>query len=321
MSRKLRRRIIMAAGASIAGAAIPLAAACNAWAETDYIDISYDGKTVYDDFPGANSAYGASDIGTPAESGANGDYAEVYGPANDNVVGLANDSATTDSGDTAIYDGVGTTTSPSDIFSSYGDVPGAQIVNGTNSDAEVYGGGNADINLLSNTVEDQVSNSTAYATNGGFADVTNDGLAPTGVTVSGDYADANGTAIGTATNGLSAGVTPSVASVYDSGNSVATANDTGFNLTVQDQGAAVDLANGSDAYATNAGSGADIIGTGTTAVTGDTNDVGNGLIESVTTSNAYEIDGLSYTTFLSDLFGFGGAAAESTAFTDLLGLF
>lgn len=321
MSSKSRRRVAMAVGATIAGAAIPIAAACNAWAETDYIDISYDGKTVYDDFPGANSAYGASDIGTAAESGTNNDFAEVYGPADDNVTGLANDSATSDSGDTAIYDGVGTTTAPSSIFSGYGDVPGAQIVNGTNSNAEVYGGGNADINLLSNTVEDQVSNSTAYATNGGFADVTNDGLAPSGVTVSGDYADANGTATGTATNGLSAGVTPSVASVYDSGNSVATANDTGFNLTSQDQGAAVDLANGSDAYATNAGSGADIIGTGTTAVTGDTNYVGDGSVFAETASNLYQIDGLSYTTFLSDLFGFEGAAAESTAFADLLGLF
>jgi hypothetical protein len=317
MSGKLRRRMIMAAGASIAGAAIPIAAACNAWAETDYIDISYDGKTVYDDFPGANSAFGASDVGTAAESGANNDYAEVYGPASNNIVGLANDSATTDSGDTAIYDGAGAT-APSGLF---GDVAGAQIVNGTNSDAEVYGGGNADINLLTNTVEDNVAGSSAIATNGGFADVTNDGLAPTGVTVSGDDAFANGTAIGTSTNGLSAGVTPSVASVYDSGNSVANANDTGFNFGVQDQGAAVDLANGSNAYAINAGSGSDIIGTGTTAVTGDTNLVGNGVIESVTASNLYEIDGLSYTTFLSDLFGFGGAAAESTAFTDLLGLF
>jgi hypothetical protein len=318
MTSNLRRRMIMAAGASIAGAAIPIAAACNAWAETDYIDISYDGKTVYDDFPGANSAYGASDIGTAAESGTNNDYAEVYGPASNDIVGLANDSATTDSGDTAIYDGAGAS-APSGLFA--GDAEGAQIVNGTNSNAEVYGGGNADINLATNGVEDNVASSSAIATNGGFADVTNDGLAPTGITVSGDDAFANGTATGTATNGLSPGVTPSVASVYDSGNSMATANDTGFNLTVQDQGAAVDLANGSDAYATNAGSGADIIGTGTTAVTGDTNYVGDGDIFSVLTSNTYEIDGLSYTTFLSDLFGLGGAAAETTAFTDLLGLF
>jgi hypothetical protein len=317
MSSKSRRRITMAVGATIAGAAIPIATAFTAWAETDYIDISYDGKTVYDDFPGANSAYGASDIGTPAESGVNGDFAEVYGPASNNIVGLANDSATTDSGDTAIYDGAGAS-APSGLF---GDTEGAQIVNGTNSYAEVYGGGNADINLATNGVEDNVANSSAIATNGGFADVTNDGLAPKGITVSGDDAFANGTATGTATNGLSTGVTPSVATVYDSGNSTATANDTGFNFSVQDQGAAVDLANGSDAYGTNPGSGADIIGTGTTAVTGDTNDVGNGLIESVTTSNVYEIDGLSYTTFLSDLFGFGGAAAESTAFADLLALF
>ena len=194
------------------------------------------------------------------------------------------------------------------------------MVNATNSDAEVFGGGNASISLP--IIGDApVSGSSAIATNGGFADVSNDGLAPTGVTVSGDDAFANGTATGTATNGLSAGVTPSVATVYDSGNSVATANDTGFNFGVQDQGAAVDLANGSDAYAINPGSGSDIIGTGTTAVTGDTNLVGNGLIESVTASNLYEIDGLSYTTFLSDLFGFGGAAAETAAFTDLLGLF
>ncbi len=254
----------MAVGASIAGAAIPIATAFTAWAETDYLDISYDGKILIDTFPNAPAA-GASDAGTYALSGTNNDYAEVYGPASNEITGLANDSSASDSGDVALYDGAGATTAPSGLF---GDVAGAQIVNGTNSNAEVYGGGNADINLATNGVEDQVSNSTALATNGGFADVTNDGLAPTGVTVSGDYADANGTATATATNGLGpvGSVTPSVASIYDSGNSVATANDTGFNLTTQDQGAAVDLANGSDAYATNPGSGADIIGTGTTAV-------------------------------------------------------
>lgn len=318
MNSQLRRRMILAAGACIAGAAIPIAAASSAWAETDYIDISYDGKTVYDDFPGANSAYGASDIGTAAESGTNNDYAEVYGPASNDIVGLANDSATSDSGDTAIYDGAGAT-APSGLFA--GDTEGAQIVNGTNSNAEVYGGGNADINLATNGVEDNVASSSAIATNGGFADVTNDGLAPTGITVSGDDAFANGTATGTATNGLSAGVTPSVASVYDSGNSVATANDTGFNLTVQDQGAAVDLANGSDAYATNAGSGADIIGTGTTAVTGDTNYVGDGSIFAETMSNMFQIDGIPDATFFADLFGAAGAATAAADFADLVQLF
>jgi hypothetical protein len=317
MSNKSRRRITMAVGASIAGAAIPIATAFTAWAETDYIDISYDGKILIDTFPNA-PASGASDVGTYALSGTNNDYAEVYGPASNEITGLANDSSASDSGDVAIYDGAGSTTAPSGLF---GDAEGAQIVNGTNSNAEVYGGGNADINLATNGVEDNVANSSAIATNGGFADVTNDGLAPTGVTVSGDDAFANGTATGTATNGLSSGVTPSVASVYDSGNSVATANDTGFNFTVQDQGAAVDLANGSDAYATNAGSGADIIGTGTTAVTGDTNYVGDGSIFAETMSNLFQIDGIPDTTFFLDLFGFEGAAAESTAFADLLALF
>ncbi len=39
MSRKLRRRVTTAAGAAIAGAAIPIATAFTAWAETDYVDI------------------------------------------------------------------------------------------------------------------------------------------------------------------------------------------------------------------------------------------------------------------------------------------
>jgi hypothetical protein len=313
MSSKSRRRMTMAVGAAIAGAAIPIASAFTAWAETDYLDISYDGKILIDTFPNAPAA-GASDVGTYALSGTNNDYAEVYGPASNEITGLANDSAATDSGDVAIYDGAGSTTAPSGLF---GDVAGAQIVNGTNSDAEVYGGGNADINLASNGVEDQVSSSSAIATNGGFADVTNDGLAPTGVTVSGDSAYANGTATLTGASGA----TPSVATVYDSGSSVASANDTGFNFTSQDQGAAVDLANGSDAYAINPGSGSDIIGTGTTAVTGDTNYVGDGSVFAETTSNLFQIDGLSYVTFFEDLFGLNGAAGFTTAYTDLLGLF
>ncbi len=109
MSKKLRRRVTMAAGATIAGAAIPIAAAFNASAETDYFDFSYDGKTIFDNFPSATSTFGMSDAGTAALSGTNNDFAEVFGPATDNVTGLANDSATTDSGDVAIYDGFGTT--------------------------------------------------------------------------------------------------------------------------------------------------------------------------------------------------------------------
>jgi hypothetical protein len=311
----------MAIGATVAGAAIPIAAAFNAWAETDYIDISYDGKTVYDDFPGANSVYGASDIGTAAESGANGDYAEVYGPSSDNITGLANDSLTGDSGDTALYDGVGTTTAPVTSISALGGTEGASITNATDSDAEVYGGGNAVINPITFGGQDPVSDSSAISTNGGVAIVDNDGNTIPGITVTGDDAYATGTGTGTLAN------TPSVATVYDSGNSVATANDTGFNSTTLNGGSAVDFANNSAAYSTSSGSASYIEGNnalagGGTPVVDSSNSVGNGLVEpAVTASNLYEIDGLSYTTFLSDLFGLGGAAAETTAFTDLLGLF
>jgi hypothetical protein len=46
MSNKSRRRVTMAAGAVLAGAAIPIAAAGTAWADDIYI--SYDGSTIFD---------------------------------------------------------------------------------------------------------------------------------------------------------------------------------------------------------------------------------------------------------------------------------
>jgi hypothetical protein len=293
---------------------------------TDYLDISYDGKTIFDNFPGALSTFGMSDAGTAAESGVNGDFAEVYGPSTDNIAGLANDSATNDSNDIALYDGAGTT-GPTSVLGQ----EGATIVNGTNSDAEVYGGGNATINdIPANGANDLVSNSSAFATNGGFAAVNNDGNAPT-ITVSNDDAYAFGTATntGAATPELGAGTTPSVAYILDSGNSVAEANDTGSNLTVGYGGAAVDLANNGDAYAVNAGSSSDIEGgvvngvpfTNDTPISNVADYVGNSTLQIADMSNLYEVDGIPDATFFADLFGVNGAAAFSTAYTDLLGLF
>ncbi len=195
----------------------------------------------------------------------------------------------------------------------------------------MYGGGNATINdIPANGAEDPVSNSSAIATNGGFADVNNDGLAPT-ITVSNDDAYANGTATntGAATNDLGAGTTPSVATYLDSGNSVAEANDTGSNLTVGNGGAAVDLANNGDAYAVNAGSSSDIEGgvvdgvpfTNDTPISNVADYVGNSTLQIADASNLYEVDGIPYATFFADLFGLNGAAAFTTAYTDLLGLF
>ena len=308
MNRKLSRRVIMAAGASIAGAAIPIAAASNAWADDE---ITFDGIVLFDDFD-ASHPFGSSDVGTLALSGTHGDFAWVEGPAALNTaanVGLANDSAATDVNDVAFWSG----TTPTTVFA--GDAPGASLVNATGSYAAVFGGGNAYINLATNGVEDPITGSGAIASNGGFADVGNDGLAPPGVTVTNDFAYGNGTGTGALAG------TPSVATVYDSGNSSAIANDTGFNFVSQNQGAAVDLANNSFAYGDNTGSGADIIGTGTTAVANDSNFVGDGMVFTESMSNLFQIDGIPDATFLADLFGENGAAAFTTAFTDLLALF
>jgi hypothetical protein len=321
MSNKSRHRITMAVGATIAGAAIPIATAFTAWAETDYIDISYDGKTLFDNFPGVTSMFGASDAGTYALSGTNNDYAEVYGPANDNVVGLANDSASTDSGDTAIYDGVGTTTAPS-AGAFFGN-EGAQRTNATNSDAEVYGGGNAVIDPASFGGQDAVSNSVAYSTNGGTTLISNDGNEPGLTTMTGDYASANGGNIGGLANSSTVG------EILDSNNSVSVANDTGFNPTSLEGGSAVDLANNSSAYAINLGSAANVEGgvvngvplTNDVPITGASNSVGDGSVFVDSTSNLFQIDGIPDATFFADLFGAGGAAAFTTAWTDLLQLF
>jgi hypothetical protein len=185
MTSQLRRRMIMAAGACIAGAAMPIAIAFNAWA--DDLEITYDGKIIFDNFANAPS-YGASDTGTLAESGTNNDWAIVYAPATDTYATdgvLANDSATTDSGDYAYFSG-DTTPSAGAFFGN----EGAQITNATNSDAEVYGGGNAVIDPASFGGQDAVTASSAIATNGGTALVSN-GLTTT-TPMTGDYAFANG---------------------------------------------------------------------------------------------------------------------------------
>ena len=322
MTSQLRRRMILAAGACIAGAAIPIAAASSAWA--DDIEITYDGKIIFDDFANA-PASGASDVGTAAESGTSNDWAIVEGPASDgSIVGLANDSAGSDSGDYAFYQGE---TTPTEVLGQ----EGATIVNGTNSYAEVYGGGNATINdIPANGAYDPVSGSAAIASNGGFAAVNNDGNAPS-VSVTDDVAYATGTATnnGAVTPELGAGTTPSVAYIYDSGNSDAYANDTGSNLTVGYGGSAVDLASNSDAYAVNPGSSSDIEGgvvngvplTNDTPITNVANYVGDSGLHILDTSNAYAVDGIPDATFFADLFGANGAADFTTAWTDLVQLF
>ena len=124
MSSKSRRRMTMAVGATIAGAAIPLAAASSAWANTE---ITYDGIVLYDDFD-LTHPFGSSDVGTLAESGTNNDWAIVSAPATETFANsgvLANDSATTDMSDVAYYQSVA---APTNFFGEQG----ASIVNATN---------------------------------------------------------------------------------------------------------------------------------------------------------------------------------------------
>ncbi len=322
MNSKLRRRMIMAAGASITGVAIPIAAACNAWADTE---ITYDGYVLYDDFD-LNHPFLSPDTGTEALSGTHNDWAIVYGPHTDaGLVGLANDSSPNDTGDFALYSA---TTGPTSVYGEQG----ATIINATNSDAEVFGGGNASINgIPANLVFDPVSNSAAIASNGGFAGVENDGLGQ-GVAVTNDFAYATGTAVnnGAATESLGHGTTPSVANIYDSGYSDAFANNTGTNLQTGDGGAAIDLANNSDAYAVNAGSASDIEGGVNAAGVPLSTDVpianvtniepdGDVFVDHV--ANSAVFDGVPYLTFVEDLFGAGGQATMTADWTALLAYF
>ncbi len=171
----------------------------------------------------------------------------------------------------------------------------------------------------------QVTDSGAIGLNGGTALLGNDGNEASLTTMTGDFAGANG--LGT---GSLAGTT-SVGEILDSNNAVSIANDTGFNFspTVLAGGSAVDLANNSYAYATNAGSAANIEGgvvngvpfTNDVPITNAGNFVGDGLLHVVDTSNTFQIDGIPDATFFGDLFGAGGLTGLTTAYTDLFQLF
>ncbi len=133
-----------------------------------------------------------------------------------------------------------------------------------------------------------------------------------------DYASANGGNIGGLAN------SSTVAEILDSTNSSSIANDTGFNPTTLEGGSAVDLANFSSAYANNLGSAANVEGgvvngvplTNDVPIVDASNSVGDGGVFVDSTSNLFQIDGIPDATFFADLFGLGGAAAFTTAWTD-----
>jgi hypothetical protein len=207
MRNKSCRRVTMTAGALLAGAAIPVAAAANAWAQDEII--SYDGKVIYDTFPDGPAA-GASDLGTPALSGANNDTATYIGPAGDYDAAAAgaaqgfsgaNDAYSGDANDQAtVIDVTGQSLGAADVknatwSTAYSTSGGwAAVVNNSTGTVEfdhasATGSGSraaVDNFAPSGTV---VAGDGAYATNGGLAFVTDNGTG----NVQSDVATADGT--------------------------------------------------------------------------------------------------------------------------------
>jgi hypothetical protein len=119
MSNKSRRRLTVA-GAILAAAAIPTAAAAIAWAD---IDISYDGKTIIDTFPSGE---------TPdVVSGTDNDLAIASGPASAGSTLIAVDDSAGDQNDVASASGAGSD---------------ATIFDASDSSATAENGGQAIIN-------------------------------------------------------------------------------------------------------------------------------------------------------------------------------
>jgi hypothetical protein len=183
MSHKSRRRVSMAAGAILAGAAIPIAAG-TAWAA---LEKSVNGIVVFDTFPQGPEA-GTSDVGSAALSGTSNDTAIYSGPVADYAAAAAgapsgsagaNDSLPGDA-----YDSV--TATNSDIQLSE-PVSSAYIADATGSYTIANGGGAATVEGTPG--EGTVSSDHAIAEGkGDTAIVENDG--GTG-TLSGDTASAH----------------------------------------------------------------------------------------------------------------------------------
>jgi hypothetical protein len=201
MSHKSRRRVTIAAGAVLAGAAIPIAAAGIAWADTTGFIETYDGKVLFDTFPGGPT-FGQSDVGTPALSGVNNDTATFIGPTGDyntaaalaaTASGGANDSFANDIGDQATdYDtGSGT---------GYANGIGAAIVgngNGPVSYSSAYSSAGGEGLIYNNGADnvqfDHVSGSGPGST-GELLDFNNPGSGTTVVSGDGAYASNGSTA-------------------------------------------------------------------------------------------------------------------------------
>jgi hypothetical protein len=145
MSKKSRRRLTLAAGAILAGAAIPIAAAGTAWADDDTMTVAQAEKL--------------AKAGEQVEISVNGKTIK------DTCVTCFADSGTTGEHNTAIAVGAGSEATVSDA---------------TDSTAKASGAGDAFVGNIGGT--EAVSHDTATATNGGGATVLNDGTSTVAVT-------------------------------------------------------------------------------------------------------------------------------------------
>ena len=278
MSNKSRRRIKMAAGAILAGAAIPIAAAGTAWADdsvtsdqtesylklisqglspseaaevvkaehgtTTPVEVSYNGTVVVDANNSSNEATAFSEyVGTKNVAAAIGDGAVASDGAGD-----SNDRAFANgANDRAIID-----------FTA----DAKATANGASSTAEVDG--------ANTSAAGAVTNSSATATNGGDAEVINDTLS-SATSVEHDHAIASG---------------PGSAGVYDASGSDAAERNAG-----ESAGATVEYATKSDAYASGLGSVGEVMGTPSTPISGSSEVTTNGNSYTVSTSDTHEFNG------------------------------
>ena len=282
MSNKSRRRMKMAAGALLTGAAIPIAAAGAAWADDTStpdetqragqlhregltgaearavvaaekdgtaVQVSHDNTIVVNDNNSGNEA--------TATSGTTHDVAAAIGEAS-----TASDS-TGDSKDTAFANGVEASATIYNATDSKATAEGSSSF-GAPSDAHIAG-----------TSSVAVTDSSATATNGGTAQVI-DGLDSSATSGGNDHAVASGFG---------------VADIFDGSSSDAVERNAGTQANPGVVNAGVFDATKSDAHASGTNSVGQVGGTATTPVTGSVAVDNNGSTTDVTTSNTFEYNG------------------------------
>jgi hypothetical protein len=272
-----RRRLSMAAGALLAGAAIPIAAAGTAWADDDTItiaqaeklakagdpvDISVNGKTIKDTCLGLCSANSGtvgehntaiavgdnSDAETP--TGDTHDTARATGGATADINYASNSTATaTNGGDASIniHNTPATTDTGDHAVANGTDTTIADVELASDSSATAKGA--ASNALVTGESGNTIADSRATAQNGGDASVINDGDGGETPNITHDVATARGIV----------NDSPSIAEVTDSDGSSATATNTGSAVspvTGRNDGAYVALSIDSRAIAVNPDSGA-----------------------------------------------------------------